>query len=165
MTKEILKLCAGMLSHYGSMMGKKVCQDFDPTATGVDYPTKLLGKEACDEIMKLYEVYNSDGEDYDSDSWKFMDDGMVCGSAMSEVLKKIDVPSKIRMTKELPTEVGFYYWCGEDKQDIEIVEVESSKLHNGGALYVDCCEAGLVDADRLGGYWAKVEKGQFEFEG
>lgn len=70
----------------------------------------------------------------------------------------------IKMTKELPTEAGYYYFCGEE-HDFEIVEVESSRLHNGGALYVDCHEAGLVDVERLGGYWAKVDKDQFDFEG
>lgn len=65
----------------------------------------------------------------------------------------------IKMAKELPTEVGSYYWCTEEKE-VEIVEVEMSMI---STLYVDRGESGIWHIDELGGYWAKVDKDQFEF--
>ena len=79
----------------------------------------------------------------------------------------------IKMTKELPTEEGYYYWAENPDEVPDILEVEyqssSSRCmyefitHEPKelcAILGEVCRA----VEYLGGYWAKVDKDQFEFE-
>lgn len=62
----------------------------------------------------------------------------------------------IKMTKELPTEDGFYYFSAKIGCTPVIGEIRW-----GGKFFVGC-EYWPRRTD--GGYWAKVDKDQFEFE-
>lgn len=63
----------------------------------------------------------------------------------------------IKMTKELPTEEGWYYFSSEVGETPLIGEIDGQ-----GDFY---CDDKYIAASSLGGYWAKVDKDQFEFEG
>lgn len=71
------------------------------------------------------------------------------------------IPRKIKMTKELPTEVGYYYWCKSmSLVDVQIVQVTMVD----GVLILDDAAYGCHPLSMFNcGYWAKVEQDQFEF--
>ena len=73
---------------------------------------------------------------------------------------------KIKMTKELPSECGKCYWCRYgDNSDIEIVYVVESPFKSPSNLFSIVRHHGLLRCDIVGGYYAKVDKSMFEFEG
>ena len=73
-----------------------------------------------------------------------------------------DKKPKIKMTKELPTEAGEHFFsCYGSFDNIQMVDVDSELGRFVG--YVGDFSLGPVDV--IGGYWAKVDKDQFEFEG
>ena len=65
----------------------------------------------------------------------------------------------IKMTKELPTEDGHYYYKSNHRDKIDIVTVYLRDTVYGQVLSV--C---FMPIENMGGYWAKVDKDQFEFE-
>ena len=78
----------------------------------------------------------------------------------------------IKMTKELPTEEGWYYWAENPDKVPDILEVEyqSSSVGFNYEFFAHdpkrlCALVGDNDrsVEYLGGYWAKVDKDQFEF--
>ena len=80
---------------------------------------------------------------------------------------------KIKMTKTLPSEVGRYFWSDNIfYADIKICSVYSNKYYADKINKPDCDDlfvvsAGLLNPQKcidIGGYWAKVEPYQFEFE-
>lgn len=67
----------------------------------------------------------------------------------------------IKMTKELPTEEGDYFFsCDGSFDNIQMVQVESELGRFVG--YVGDFSLGPVEV--IGGYWAKLGQDQFEFE-
>ena len=68
---------------------------------------------------------------------------------------------KIKLTNSIPKESGSYYWALRNGEDVEVVKVTRFK----GDLVVDHTDIGFLPVSRFGGYWAKVEQDQFEFEG
>lgn len=65
----------------------------------------------------------------------------------------------ITLTKELPTEEGCYFWCkSKDSELVEVVVV----LNNVSLVAI---RGVTTFASFAGGYWAKVEKEHFIFEG
>jgi hypothetical protein len=77
----------------------------------------------------------------------------------------IEIPDekpKIKMTKTLPTEAGFYYNIHSWGDSVQIAEIE---LRGAGLICFigdNSCGIGVGD---VGGYWAKVDQSMFEFEG
>lgn len=73
------------------------------------------------------------------------------------------LPRKIKLTKELPSEVGDYYWTRGNGYSVWITSV----YMEGGELHcdIDFCDpdasSNLCDYDGVG-YWAKVEQDMFE---
>lgn len=68
-----------------------------------------------------------------------------------------ELKPKVKLTKTLPSENGFYYWAPDASVLPVIGEIDSQ-----GDFYE---EGQFVVAREMGGYWAKVEQDQFEFEG
>ena len=65
----------------------------------------------------------------------------------------------VKLTKDLPTEAGLYYWKELKETNIEIVEVEFCDIMS--VLYLSFL--GLTyEVKELGGYWAKVDESMFE---
>lgn len=71
----------------------------------------------------------------------------------------------IKMTKELPTKSGWYYWKSCDYDDLVFVLYFDG---NNSVFRSEMCRSDLVmiaaNPEDMGGYWAKVDKDQFEFE-
>jgi hypothetical protein len=78
---------------------------------------------------------------------------------MAEVLE--DAKPKIKMTKTLPGEEGWYYWSEGVGHEVEIYDVEL----RCGSLFIDRGDSGYLRVNLMGGYWAKVDQSMFEFEG
>lgn len=66
----------------------------------------------------------------------------------------------IKMTKEPPTEEGQYFHKSGHRDKIDIVTVYIRDTVFGDVLSV--C---FMPVKTMGGYWAKLEQDQFEFEG
>lgn len=67
------------------------------------------------------------------------------------------LPRKIKMTKELPTEEGSYFWAPEAWCEPVMGEIDYDGDFDNGL----CTEK----PETMGGYWAKVDQSMFEFEG
>ena len=68
---------------------------------------------------------------------------------------------KIKMTKTLPSDEGYYYYRPDYSDDVEIVYVEISPLSERMVIVRPHCGNIPVNS----GYWAKVDESMFEFEG
>jgi len=97
-----------------------------------------------------------------SQKLKLVHDSGDCGgylegfTEMAEALE--NSKPKIKMTKTLPCEAGYYYWAsGYPGSPVTIIF-----CHNDGDVKSD---NGYSDAADVGGYWAKVDESMFEFEG
>lgn len=60
----------------------------------------------------------------------------------------------IKLTKKLPTEDGWYYWCNKKGDEVIVERVMD--------LEVECPTGGYSSVHRLGGYWAKLDQSMFE---
>lgn len=72
----------------------------------------------------------------------------------------------IKMTKELPTDAGLYLWSKSGlADDIESVSVcfTENPISQQKDFYSSTMRYGVVRCSVIGGYWAKVDKDQFEF--
>lgn len=72
-----------------------------------------------------------------------------------------ELKPKIKMTKTLPSDPGQYYWSEGSGFEVDISDV----FFIAGSLFIDRGEGGNFRVELMGGYWAKVEQDQFEFEG
>lgn len=69
---------------------------------------------------------------------------------------------KIKLTKKLPTEEGSYFWAESLGSTIHMANVTRDKYTG----YMNAEIGGFkFSAIHHSGYWAKVEKDHFEFEG
>ena len=72
----------------------------------------------------------------------------------------MDTKPKIEMTKELPSEEGFYYWSADSSKEVEGVHVRWMRYSYRPPRLV----VGNDAVVSMGGYWAKVDQSMFEFE-
>jgi hypothetical protein len=86
--------------------------------------------------------------------------GPIGGSVCESTEFWNELPRKIKLTKTLPSEVGQYYWSEGSGFEVDISDV----FFIAGSLFIDRGEGGSHRVERMGGYWAKVEQDQFEFE-
>ena len=77
----------------------------------------------------------------------------------------VEVPAekpKIKMTKTLPSECGWYFYTLIEGMLPVTVFVDDQLQREGNMING---RAQMIDVGDIGGYWAKVEQDQFEFEG
>lgn len=68
---------------------------------------------------------------------------------------------KIKMTKTLPTEGGWYYYAGFKECQPVPVFVDRELQREGNIING---RAQMISAASTGGYWSKVDQSMFEFE-
>ena len=112
-------------------------------------------------------VFNQSGGEFVSQSLEvqsFADDPIVDIEQVDEPVFDITKP-KIKLTKTLPTEEGFYYWSSPHKSSPVILYM---CFFDGDGDTDELCSQDFEDylsASTLGGYWAKVDQSMFEIEG
>ena len=82
--KKILKMASIILKMHGKDVGNRVCQDW----RGLEdlSPEKIFTKEELDDISFNFELYNSDGKDYDQNH-NGMHDEMVASFTISSAIE------------------------------------------------------------------------------
>lgn len=60
---KILKLAVEILRMHGNIAGNRICQDWDGEMVNID----ALTPEEKNQIMMVFENYNSEGRDYEPD--------------------------------------------------------------------------------------------------
>ena len=72
----------------------------------------------------------------------------------------------IKMTKEMPTEEGLYFWCDDinsSDYSMNTIPVINTITHGKAGLLAQLRDGKIEFPSIIGGYWAKVDKDQFEF--
>lgn len=69
---------------------------------------------------------------------------------------------KIKMTKALPTESGWYYYAVVEGMLPRVVFVDDELQREGNIING---RAQMIHIGSVGGYWAKVDESMFAFEG
>lgn len=154
LSEKLIKIASSICEKYGDIKGNSACQDFDVAEIN---PLSFFTENERKQIMYEYEQMNSCGADYTEDSHNQMSDGMVCGYAISESLNSELMQNKIKLTKKLPTEEGYYFF----KPKGDPVKFVKADLCRGKLYAADGSHYfGLVDD--LVGHWAKVDQSMFE---
>ena len=107
--------------------------------------------------------------------YKATDDKEVMAAAEAEGLSvehfldgkhaAVEVPEekpKIKMTKERPSESGWYFYTLIEGMLPVTVFVDDQLQREGNMING---RAQMIDVADIGGYWAKVDQSMFEFEG
>lgn len=74
-----------------------------------------------------------------------------------------ELKPRVKLTKTLPSGEGSYYWDEFGSREPRIVSVERCPVN--ASLFAHKAGGDYEAVSNMGGYWAKVEQDQFEFEG
>lgn len=106
----------------------------------------------------------TDGEDF----WWYDLNSVGVTIKVIEEGRPIKAQPKINMTRELPSEEGLYFWCDDmnsAEYSMNTIPVINTITHGKAGLLAHLRDGKIEFPSIIGGYWAKVDKSMFEFEG